>query len=347
MRNRLKVVFAGASHWHTPLYLEPLLRLPGAILTGVCDPDERVASKLAEKHGCKHATSLEQLCSDERPDLVFVLGRHSTMAPAASYLIAERIPFVVEKPAGIDLREVERIAREAEAAKLFAAVPFVFRTCGFINAIREHAADEAVLFASFKLIAGLTSRYHEAGCAWMFDRREAGGGTLTNLGVHFLDLMQMLTSVEGTHVSSAEFANFSREGDVEDFAAVVLRNGKAIGHIETGYLYPAPTGVFDMHFSVRTERHYFTATGPGEIEICDLKGSRRRIPGTTTNIEVYPDFVADVVRRVRDGLPPVANLTDMANVMRLLDSAYRKGRGNPEERWTRADHETEIKRLGE
>jgi predicted dehydrogenase len=201
----------------------------------------------------------------------------------------------------------------------------VFRSSGFIEAIAEIAAGEAVQFASFRFIAGLTSRYRETACDWMFDRALAGGGTLTNLGVHFLDLIQVLTST-AAQVSSAEFANFCGEGDVEDFASVILRNGPAIGHVETGYLYPAQTGIFDMHFSVRTEGHYFTATGPGSIKVCDLKGKQHSIAGSTTNTEIYPEFVADVVRRVRDGAPPVAGLRDMANVLRLLDGAYDVGR---------------------
>ncbi|WP_173930987.1 Gfo/Idh/MocA family oxidoreductase [Chelativorans sp. Marseille-P2723] len=330
----MKVVFAGVSHWHTPLYLEPLLRLESVQLSGVCDPDAQVAASLANRYGCISETSLERLCASARPDLAFVLGKHSAMAESASYLIGERIPFVIEKPAGIGAGEVEGIAREAEKAGVFAAVPLVFRSSGFMQAVRETAGGEKVLYAGFKFIAGLTSRYREAGCEWMFDRQEAGGGSLTNLGVHFLDLMQVLTSVDDTSVSSAEFMNFSGEGNVEDFAAVTLRNGGALGHVETGYLYPAPTGIFDMHFSVRTENHYFTATGPGAIDICDLAGNRRRIAGTTTNIEIYPQFVRDVVRRLREGLPPVADLSDMAKVVRLLDSAYATGGKSGEKRGT-------------
>src|SRR5690606_10115789 len=92
--------------------------------------------------------------------------------------------------------------------------------------------------------------------------------------------------------------------------------------IESGYLYPAPGGVFDMHYSVRTERHYFVATGPGSFYVKDIGGNRRELPGTTTNIPIYPEFVADVVRRLRAGEPPVADLSDMATVLRVVDDAY-------------------------
>src|SRR5690606_32382143 len=136
----MKVAFAGVGHWHTPLYLDPLLRLQDVSLIGVSDPDAAVAEALASRHGCRHTTRLDALCAIERPDLVFVLGKHSAMAEAARFLIGERIPFVIEKPAGISAREVEDLAERSEAAGLFAAVPLVFRTSGFMSAIREAAA---------------------------------------------------------------------------------------------------------------------------------------------------------------------------------------------------------------
>jgi hypothetical protein len=43
--------------------------------------------------------------------------------------------------------------------------------------------------------------------------------------------------------------------------------------IETGYLYPAPSGEFDMRFSMRTDRHYFVATDAETLEMALLHNS--------------------------------------------------------------------------
>ena len=53
------------------------------------------------------------------------------------------------------------------AARVFNAVPLVFRSSGFMSAIGERAAGEKLLYADFKFVAGLPSRYHEAGCGWV------------------------------------------------------------------------------------------------------------------------------------------------------------------------------------
>lgn len=319
----MKVVLSGVSHWHTPLYLEPLLKQPGVKVVGIADPDIRFAERLSARLGCPSDASLTRLCSRVTPDLAFVLGRHSNMAADVRYLISTGIPLVVEKPAGTNAAEVAHLAAAAKAATAFAAVPLVFRTSGYFSAIREIAANEDVMYAGFKFIAGLPSRYRESGCEWVFDRALSGGGVLMNLGVHFIDLLQLM--MPGIDLTSAEFANLHGEGNVEDYVSLMLKSGGQVGAVESGYLYPAPGGIFDMHFSVRTEKHYFTATGPGRIEVSDLKGNRRELQGSTTNMPIYPEFVEDVIKRVRDGAPPVANLDDMANVMRIVDGAYAMG----------------------
>src|SRR5258708_39659454 len=84
--------------------------------------------------------------------------------------------------------EVADLARRAEQAGVFAAVPFVFRDSLLFNTIRETAAGEAVQYLAFKFVAGSNDRYRTAKCDWMLTRATAAGGCMLNLGVHFLDL---------------------------------------------------------------------------------------------------------------------------------------------------------------
>lgn len=317
----MRVALTGVGHWHTPLYLSPLLDMEGVEVVCVSDPDPLIAKTLAERAGCNWEASVEALLDGHAPDLVFVLGSHGTMATSVRAVTERKIPLVVEKPAGLNESQVAELAAAAELAGSFAAVPLVFRTSGFMELVEEIAARERILYADFKFVAGLPSRYREAGCHWMFDKAEAGGGVLTNLGVHFLDLFDLLGAGNASIVGS-RLANIHGEGDVEDYAAVSLHAGTVLGRVETAYLYPAPGGVFDMHFSVRTENHYLAANGPDQVELSDLSGKRRMIQTTTTNMPIYPQFVVDVVDRVRNGRKPIAGLRDMTRVMHLVDQSY-------------------------
>jgi len=249
------------------------------------------------------------------------MAPHSDMPALADFLIEAGIPFAIEKPVGVDEAEVARLA--AKAGDHFVAVPFVFRYSGFFKTLSEIAATETVHYAGFRFIAGPPSRYIQAGCEWMLNPARSGGGSGINLGVHFLDMCRLLWQDAPPQVASALTSNSAAGTAVEDHSLIALRSGARTCLIETGYLYPAPVGVFDMHFSVRTDSHYIVASRPDEIEISDIRGNRRTVAATTTNMPHYPTFVSDTLARLRAGERPVAGLADMRAVMHLVDQAYR------------------------
>lgn len=318
----MRIALIGVSHWHMPLLLEPLLKEEGIEIVGVCDPNRDVAGRYAERLGCSAYHAYSDLCVEQRPDFAFALAPHRDMPATASFLMDEGIPFVIEKPAGISANDIAPLVARAAATGHFVAIPFVFRYSGFLQALKEHAAGETVHYAGFRFIAGPPSRYVEAGCGWMLDQAQSGGGSGINLGVHFLDLCRLFWPDAPPVVKSALVSNSASGAGVEDHSLIALKGGDRTCLVETGYMYPAPVGIFDMHFSLRTERHYFAVRGPGEIEISDMSGHRRTIAATTTNMPHYPTFVADTLARFKAGRPPIADLGDLEGVMRLVDSAY-------------------------
>jgi predicted dehydrogenase len=110
--------------------------------------------------------------------------------------------------------------------------------------------------------------------------------------------------------------------DIEDHAVVLMRGGGATCSVETGYLYPAPNSVFDLHYSIRTEGHYFAARDNQTLEILDNSRKRDVRSMPLTNSFFYPTFVEDTLRRLAHGKKPIADLVDMAAVMDLVEAAY-------------------------
>lgn len=319
----MKVAFIGASHWHLPLYLEPALSIPAVVLAGVSDPDPARARALGEQLGCPSSSDYRALCRRERPDFVFALGRHADMPEQAEFLIAEGIPFALEKPCGLNTASVERIAALAAARHAFAAVPLVFRNGDFFRLIGDMAdADGGVQHMAFRFIAGFTERYRQAGCDWMLDRAAAGGGCVLNLGPHFVDICLALWG-DAAHLAAASLSNAAWGEDVEDYGALTIRGpGGAMALVETGYLYPAPTSSFDLHYAIRTPRHYIVVPDPETVAVIARDGTRRVLRMHTTNVGQYPVFVRDVLERARRGAPPLAGPDAMLPVMRLMEAAY-------------------------
>jgi predicted dehydrogenase len=244
------------------------------------------------------------------------------MPALGRFLINARIAFAMEKPCGTSLADVRALAMLARAAEAFVAIPFVFRHCPLVDAVHEEAAGEAIHYMNFKFIGGLVDRYRQARCDWMLDRTTAGGGPLINLGVHFLDLCRVLLPGAAFEITAATISNAQARLSIEDHAVVLMQGGGARCMIETGYLYPAPHSVFDMHYSIRTARHYFAARDATTLEISNDDRTRHTREMDLINAPLYPTFVADTLRRLEHGEKPIADLDDMVEAMRLVQDAY-------------------------
>src|ERR1700743_3524331 len=139
----------------------------------------------------------------------------------------------------------------------------------------------------------MTHRHHQQRVEWVIDRKTSGGGALLNLGVHFMDMCRVLLPGANLVVTGAMMSNRNAHLDIENHAGVLMQGGRASFMVETGYLYPAPNSVFDLHYSIRTEGHSFAARDDSTLEILD--NARRREVRTMplTNSPFYPTFVAD------------------------------------------------------
>ena len=238
------------------------------------------------------------------------------------FLLEEGIPFALEKPCGLSAPDVTQLAALEARTGGFAAVPLVFRNGDFTALLRKMSA-QGIQYMSYRFIAGFPSRYQQANCHWMLDPTLAGGGSTINLGIHFFDLAVLLMGA-GVRVRQAAMSNAAWGHRVEDYSLVVLERDADLCVIETGYFYPAPTSRFDMHYAVRTPNEYLVAHDPETVELVRNSGERKMIASHTTNVAHYRTFMRDVLDRVRAGRPPLARLSDMVPIMRLVDDAYAK-----------------------
>lgn len=320
----IRVAISGCGHWHLPLYLDPLRRIDDVRVVGVADPQAEVASAVGARVGCPSFGDVHEMCAATRPDFVFALGRHCDMLADGLALIDSAVAFAMEKPCGLSGDEVSTLASAVERSGLFAAVPFVMRQTDLAGLIAEDVARASVTNLSFRMIAGPPSRYLEAGCEWMLAPALSGGGCTINLSVHFIDLMFALFGDRAVTLGTVHMSSDAGGYPVEDYSLLTLTGDGVTCAVETGYLFPAPTAQYDMHFSVRSDRRYLVATTSTELDVIAPDGSRERRLATTTNVPVYPTFVADVLSRVRADRSPIASMADMARVMTVVDQAYER-----------------------
>ncbi len=313
-----RVAFIGVGHWHRYLYMDPLLRIEGAKIVGVSDHELETAEHWGRELDCVATTSPEELCSTVQPDFVFALGRHCDMAGTAEYLMRADIPFAMEKPCGLNVEELEVLAKLQDELGAFAAVPFVWRQTELVTAIRERLGYENLRYVLFRRMLGPPDRYLNSGCGWMLDPEQAGGGNTLNVGTHWIDLFCHFMGDRPVEVVASHMSNELYGHPVEDYSVLTLRSGGVTCVTDTGYVYPGKR--MDLHHSVIAEGGYLIVRGD---EVGEL--SRPGLPDEELPISKLPDygrFVTEVLAQAANDDAPIATMRDMLRVMEICEAAY-------------------------
>ncbi len=323
----MRIVFIGVSHWHTQFYLEPIIASLGREhdirVVGVSDPERHFADRWSAATGAPAFSDYRQMCQDLQPDLAFALGRHSQMADIAEYLIESEIPFAMEKPCGVSVAEIERIEQRARQKRAFATIPFMYRISRFVALIREFSGGAEMTYGMFRQIPGPVTRYREWDSMWNLERQDAGGGCTLNLSILSYDLARVLAPSTQWRVTASSMSNLQTGVEVEDFSATILEadDGRR-ATVETGYCIPGRYP--ESLLSVVVGDTFYSWSGREEmIRITTADGVERQFAGRASHTAYSPEFVVDTVRRVREGLPPDGDLTDMLEVAKMAESAYR------------------------
>jgi predicted dehydrogenase len=326
----MRVALVEASHWHVPLYLDPL-ETKGIEVVAVSDSEQTKGETIAARFGSRLYSSSKDLLEREHFDFAFVFGRHSEMPALAEALIARKTPFALEKPCGINASQVTRLRKSAEEANVYCAVPFIFRMSDLLATLEkaEGRIPANFNYMSFRFIVGSPERYKAAGSAWALDPAISGGGSTINVATHFIDLFRVLTGKEVARVS-ATMQSRTHGGAVEDYSLLTMQTDDGvIGLVETGYSFPStPDEQREFSFTVSSDRIY-AKSAPDRIEIRD----RNDVAAGTLSLRLrldtdvyYPLFVKRVLQECRTGAAPIASLRDAEAMMQVMDAAYASAR---------------------
>jgi predicted dehydrogenase len=325
--NPQRIAVIDVSHWHArydAAYMN-VLRDLNVKIVGVSDQDSAIAQQCAADYGAQAFSDYRAMVDESKPEFVIALGRHSEMPETFRYLIDTGIPFVMEKPWGVDAETVTALADLAEAKGAWVAAPFMIRYLPWAQtAKRMFEAGEfgTVSHIFFRMIRPTMQRYYDWTSPWMYERAVAGGGSLTNLGPHGMDVARFITGEE-PEVISAVTSHSVHKVEVEDYALATLRTPSGIiVHNEVGYTMPTwPKNSSDLEQKVAGEKallelvpeglHVLT---PDRDEVIQAESSFA--PG-------YPLTIRDCLERVGAGRPPPVTARDCARAVQLIHDAYR------------------------
>jgi len=319
---KLKIALLGVSHWHVPLYLPGL---PENSVVAVSDDNECIANEFARKYDCPVYRDYRQMITDTKPDFVFAFAPHHQMKEVAEYLLRENIPFSIEKPAGLNAGEVEALYDYAEQKGCFCAIPFVWRYSDTVNDLKSKYLTSNIVHMSYKFIVGPPSRYIETS-PWMLSQKTAGGGCMTNLGVHFIDMALFLTDSNYADTLSSIY-QYGKEYDIETYATSMLRlDAGASLLLESGYAYPmSEDSKRENRWTIVTENGYYILAD-NNLEIREYAKEPTNVPLNTDSDVYYKIFTEASLNDFITGNKPRASLGEMLAVRKILDEMDAKAK---------------------
>ena len=178
-------------------HIGELLKCEDAEVVALCDIDEKAIERAREKTGVskeKCYTDYRMLIADESVDAVEICTPNYLHAEMARAAFKAGKPVNLEKPVAMNYEEALTILEAEKNSSAFGMTCFSYR---FMPAVRyaKHLVDSG----SIGNIIGLNVAYLKSSAywegrplEWRFEKEKAGSGVVCDLGVHLIDLAQLL-----------------------------------------------------------------------------------------------------------------------------------------------------------
>lgn len=359
---QLRLIQLGIDHPHGPLYRETIAHHDGIALVGGYDPDPTRARSILTREGieiplfddmhaaisaCRPDAALITLPNDDTPPAIVMAAEHGVhifaekpCAVSATAFAESRdavrsagvsfVPAYLRRfsPVAIGLRDL--IADGVLGDLLSAQVTFATSNVELRNAAYLSGRTiEEVRETGMQLDGGSTGERH-----WLFERARSGGGVLHWLGVHWLDLLRMLTGEELDCTSATLTTRSSLPIDVEDVASVALRSSTGmIATVTCGYVLPS--GADQTQIAIQGTDGWVTWDGSSPEFVIESRHPMWSTDPRRTvrfDIDSKPGYAGalgwaalDLFRAtVLHGTPLPVGVGDATAVLELLDAIHRE-----------------------
>lgn len=285
------------------------------------DDAPEIAQALAATHGATRFDEPAAIADPALVDVAFVFGRPARMPELARPFIERAIPISMEKPCGLSVEDVVGLEALARARGAHVSVAFIQRHDGPAHHLLRLIEPGSVTALTARFIAGPPKRYREAGCSWLLDPGQSGGGALMNLGVHFVDLALALSGGRPERIACETSSRLHGEA-VEDYASLLLRlDCGAMATIEAGYAFPSSGGKRDFRLTVVHLGGYADFDG-ARLKLVPTDGEACLIDTSVDTDDYYRVYAEDVIAAAAFGAAPRAGLAEMRAAAEAIRAAY-------------------------
>lgn len=357
-----KVGYIGVDHHHRDPYFAIASRLDLDI-TAVCEPgrqidfdnlsamddrpdeitteNERVANLVASASVYEDP---HRLVKESDIDVVWITYRNDETPAIVETAVNNEVHVISEKPIGRTAKDLESVARQADAAGVTVSPTTFYRKNPVVMDLRERVQDG--FFGDVWTIEG---RFNASQLSfrntdhYIYDQATSRGGALQWIGPHWIDIMPWILDDAIARVN-AQFHNAADvNADVEAGAVLQFETeDDTLGTYHTGYYLSergkdTHLGMYGTEAQARTPVHHDSLqhepTVPLELtaDHGDWSGAPRRTIEYEFTYDRFPawgDYVQDYFEAYFDGYETgdvPATVDDAVQLLRVLDAAYESG----------------------
>jgi len=226
--------------------------LPGMLLAENCEivavmDIPAVIDKLAEKYNAKGYTDADSLLADENVEAVYIASPVVFHAEQVRKAIAANKHILVEKPIANTAAESEELCKMAAEKGLLMATGLMMRYNTHHQQMKKLIADGA-LGQLVSCHAQFTCWYPDMPGNWRQSKATAGGGSMTDMGIHCLDLIEYISGQRIAKVAGM-YDTFTFKYDVEDSCTALFRLSESgFGTVDANFNIPDEAAKWRIEF---------------------------------------------------------------------------------------------------
>lgn len=339
----VRTALLGVTHPHSSLHLKTLQT--SSMVSGIVlyDPDGDALESVRSEYKVESVyTDLEALLAEEKFPVGIGCVENDLNAVLCNRLIEAGVHVMSEKPIGKNAKEVGSVVSAAREKRVKLGVMYSNRSHPITREARRLVQDGVIGRVTSCEARQVTSQIKFRNPdLWLFKKDRAGGGILSWLGCHHIDLLCYVMGDEVASVSAIVDTLSGEAIDVEDVASVSFRfQSGAIGGLQAGYQLAMSTagyqgGKYDSYVGFRgTEgRLYWSPIDRSprlhvESAHPEWASSPERVfDFALPRVEAYGGahgllFVETFISSALGEGEPVATGEDALRVARIVDAIY-------------------------
>lgn len=220
-----------------------ILKTKNSEVYAVMDVKPEVAERIKAKYGFEKAYyNVQDIFDDKNIDVIYIATPVCYHKEQALTAIAAGKHVFIEKPMAYSSEDAQIVLDKAKEKKVHIMIGYIMRYHNLHMKMKKIIADGGI-GQVVSMRAQFSCWYPDIKGAWRQYKKMSAGGTVMDLGVHCIDIMQFVSGDEIKEIKSF-YDTKTFKYEVEDSAAILFNTERNIyGHIDVNFNIPDDAAV--------------------------------------------------------------------------------------------------------